>query len=74
MPTLDLSADPADLTRTLVDIPSVSGTEGPIADAIESALRSIGRFEVVRLGNSVLARTALGRPTRVLLEALKNDR
>ncbi|QNK80865.1 succinyl-diaminopimelate desuccinylase [Nakamurella sp. PAMC28650] len=67
MPTLDLSADPADLTRTLVDIPSVSGTEGPIADAIESALRSIGRFEVVRLGNSVLARTALGRPTRVLL-------
>jgi succinyl-diaminopimelate desuccinylase len=67
VPTLDLTADPAELTRTLVDIPSVSGTEGPIADAVEASLRSVGRFEVLRLGNSVLARTALGRPTRVLL-------
>lgn len=65
--TLDPAADPAELTRTLVDIPSVSGSEGPIADAVEAALRSLGRFEVRRLGNSVLARTALGRPTRVLL-------
>ncbi|SDO28015.1 succinyldiaminopimelate desuccinylase [Nakamurella panacisegetis] len=64
---LDLFADPADLTRTLVDIPSVSGAEGPIADAIETALRALGRLEVLRLGNSVLARTALERPTRVLL-------
>ncbi len=67
MSFLDLSADPADLTRTLVDIPSVSGTEGPIADAVEAALRRLGRLEVVRLGNSVLARTAAGRPTRVML-------
>ena len=67
MPTLDLAADPADLTQVLVDIPSVSGTEGPIADAIEAALRRTGRLEVVRLGNSVLARTSLHRPTRVLL-------
>ncbi len=67
MPELNLSVDPADLTATLVDIPSVSTTEGLIADAIESALRSLGRFEVVRSGNSVLARTELRRPTRVLL-------
>ncbi|MDQ2739298.1 MAG: succinyl-diaminopimelate desuccinylase [Actinomycetota bacterium] len=67
MPELNLSVDPADLTATLVDIPSVSTTEGPIADAIESALRSLRRFEVVRSGNSVLARTELRRPTRVLL-------
>jgi succinyl-diaminopimelate desuccinylase len=66
-PVLDLRADPADLTATLVDIPSVSTTEGPIADAVETALRALGRLEVVRLGNSVLARTSLGRPTRVLL-------
>ena len=66
-PVLDLLADPADLTATLVDIPSVSTTEGPIADAVEAALRGIGRLQVVRLGNSVLARTSLGRPTRVLL-------
>jgi len=67
VPELNLSVDPADLTATLVDIPSVSTTEGLIADAIESALRSLGRFEVVRSGNSVLARTELRRPTRVLL-------
>ncbi|MGI8590489.1 MAG: succinyl-diaminopimelate desuccinylase [Nakamurella sp.] len=67
MPELNLSVDPADLTAALVDIPSVSTTEGLIADAIESALRSLGRFEVVRSGNSVLARTELRRPTRVLL-------
>ncbi len=67
MPELNLSVDPADLTATLVDIPSVSTTEGLIADAIESALRSLGRFEVVRSGNSVLARTELRRPARVLL-------
>ena len=64
---LDLSADPADLTASLVDIPSVSRTEGPIADAIESALRALPGLEVLRLGNSVLARTSLGLPTRVLL-------
>src|SRR5690606_17096408 len=29
--------------------------------------RALGRFEVLRIGNSVLARTQLGRPTRVLL-------
>ncbi len=67
MPVLDLLADPADLTATLVDIPSVSTDEGPIADAIEVALRTLGHLEVVRLGNSVLARTSMGRPTRVLL-------
>lgn len=64
---LDLRTDAAELTRTLVDIPSVSGTEQPIADAVEAALRALDRFEVLRVGNSVLARTSLGRPTRVLL-------
>ncbi len=64
---LDLRSDPADLTAALVDIPSVSGTETVIADAIEAALRRISGLEVLRVGNSVLARTDLGRPTRVLL-------
>ncbi len=66
-PSLDIAADPAELTAVLVDIPSVSGTEGPIADAVETALRALGRLEVLRCGNSVLARTALGRPSRVML-------
>jgi succinyl-diaminopimelate desuccinylase len=66
-PALDLSSSPDVLTAALVDIPSVSGTEGPIADLIEAALRAEGRFQMERIGNSVLARTDLGRPTRVLL-------
>lgn len=64
---MDLHTGAAELTVALVDIASVSGAEGPIADAIEGALRAEGRFEIERLGNSVLARTNLGRPTRVLL-------
>ena len=64
---LDLHADPADLTAALVDIPSVSGDEGRIADCVERALRGQTDYEVVRNGNAVLARTNLGRPTRVLL-------
>ena len=64
---LDLAGDPAELTATLVDMPSVSGTEGSVADAIETALRAMDRFEIVRSGNAVLARTTLGRPSRVIL-------
>ncbi len=67
MSVLDLRADPIDLTAALIDIPSVSGTEGRIADEVEHALRQQTGYEVVRNGNAVLARTHLGRPTRVLL-------
>jgi succinyl-diaminopimelate desuccinylase len=66
-PPLDLAADGAALTAALVDLPSVSGTEGPLADAVEAALRAVDGLEVVRDGDAVLARTALGRPRRVLL-------
>jgi succinyl-diaminopimelate desuccinylase len=64
---LDLGLSGASLTAALVDFPSVSGTEGPLADAVETALRSVAGLEVVRDGDTVLARTALGRPRRVLL-------
>jgi succinyl-diaminopimelate desuccinylase len=64
---LDLSADVLTLTRALVDIPSVSGSEGPLADAVEAALRALGGLEVERVGDAVLARTNLDRPTRVVL-------
>jgi succinyl-diaminopimelate desuccinylase len=67
LPQLDLSADVLALTRALVDAPSVSGSEGPLADAVEVALRGLGGLEVERVGDSVLARTNLGRPTRVVL-------
>jgi len=65
---LDLTADPVRLTAALVDMPSVSGDEAALADAVEQALREqAAGFEVVRSGNAVLARTNLGRPVRVLL-------
>ncbi|MCV7074591.1 succinyl-diaminopimelate desuccinylase [Mycobacterium szulgai] len=65
---LDLCGDPVALTAALVDIPSESRNEERIADEVEAALRAqTCGFEIVRNGNAVLARTALGRPSRVLL-------
>ncbi|AKS32988.1 succinyl-diaminopimelate desuccinylase [Mycolicibacterium goodii] len=65
---LDLHGDPIALTAALVDIPSVSRDERRIADEIEAALRTQApHLEVIRNGDAVLARTDLGRPSRVLL-------
>lgn len=64
---LDLSLDVVDLTRQLVDIPSESGKEGPLADAVEVALRGIDGLVVERCGDTVLARTELGKDRRVVL-------
>ncbi|MCA1217706.1 succinyl-diaminopimelate desuccinylase [Streptomyces sp. 8L] len=64
---LDLTLDAATLTARLVDLPSVSGTEGPLADAVEQALRTLPHLTVDRHGNNVVARTRLGRPERVVL-------
>ncbi len=66
-PTLDLSTGAVDLTVALVDIPSESRHEGPLADAVESALRGVAWLEVIRAGNTVVARTHLGRAERVLI-------
>ena len=57
---LDLHADGPALTAALVDIASVSGEEGPLADAIERALRRLPHLEVTRHGNTLAARTGLG--------------
>lgn len=64
---LDLTADPRALLEVLVDVPSVSGTEGPLADAVEIALREYPHLRVDRDGDTVVARTSLGRPERVVL-------
>lgn len=64
---LDLTADPAELTAELIDRESVSGQEKPLADAVQQALGRLGRFEILRHGNTVLARTDSGRPERVIL-------
>lgn len=66
--TLNLAGDPVDLTAALVDIPSVSGTEAELAAAVEAALLAKApHLELTRSGNAVLARTQLGRPSRVVL-------
>jgi len=64
---LDLDQDGASLTAALVDIPSVSGEEGPLADAVEAALRARPHLTVHRDGHTIVARTTLDRPERVIL-------
>jgi succinyl-diaminopimelate desuccinylase len=67
VPSLDLTADVVDLTRALVDLPSESGSERLLADAVEEALGRTSHLTVDRVGDSVVARTDLGRPGRVLI-------
>lgn len=64
---LDLGGDVVDLVAALVDIPSESLQEAAIADAIQAALERLGHLEVMRDGNSVVARTNLGRAERVVI-------
>ncbi|WP_223695178.1 succinyl-diaminopimelate desuccinylase [Leifsonia poae] len=64
---LDLSASSIDLTRQICDIESVSGDEGGLADAIEAALVDCDHLEIVRDGDTVVARTDLGRDRRVVI-------
>ncbi|UNX54188.1 succinyl-diaminopimelate desuccinylase [Georgenia sp. TF02-10] len=61
------AADVVDLTAAVCDIPSVSGAEGPLADAIETALRRQPHLEVQRDGDDVVASTRLGRARRVVI-------
>ncbi|MFE2090928.1 succinyl-diaminopimelate desuccinylase [Streptomyces sp. NPDC059460] len=65
--TLDLTLDGPALTARLVDFPSVSRDEKELADAIETALRTLPHLTVDRHGNNVVARTNLGRDERVVL-------
>jgi succinyl-diaminopimelate desuccinylase len=65
--TLDLRQDVALLTAALIDVNSVSGNERELADAVESALRQLPGLELVRDGDSIIARTNLGRSERVIL-------
>ena len=64
--------DAVELTRQMIDIPSVSGDEGPLANAVEEALRGAGfgsvpALEILRDGDAVCARTRLGLAQRVVL-------
>ena len=67
MSDLDLTADTITLLEQLVNIESVSRNEQRIADAVEAALRPLGHLTVSRHGNTVVARTSLGLPERVVI-------
>lgn len=64
---LDLSVSSADITRAICDIPSVSGDERTLADAIEAAVAPLAHLEVIRHGNTVVARTDRGCAQRVVI-------
>ncbi len=64
---LDLAADVVTLTEQLVNIESVSRNERVIADAVEAALGAVAHLKVSRHGNTVVARTELGRSERVVI-------
>lgn len=64
---LDLDADVIALAAALIDVPSVSGDEAELTDAVEAALRPLAHLRVERDGNVVLARTDLGRSERIVL-------
>ncbi|MFI6391173.1 succinyl-diaminopimelate desuccinylase [Nonomuraea sp. NPDC050540] len=64
---LDLSQDAGALTTAIVDVESVSGDEKALADLVEEALRALPHLSVDRSGETVVARTSLGRAERVLI-------
>jgi len=65
---LDLFADPIALCAALIDVESVSGAENQLADLIEQALGAqAAHLSLVRIGNSLVARTTGTNPERVIL-------
>jgi succinyl-diaminopimelate desuccinylase len=67
MPRLDLSASSVSLARAICDIPSVSDDETTLADAIHEAVIALPHLDVFRDGDTIVARTDLGRPQRVAI-------
>ncbi len=64
---IDLSQSSIDITREICDIDSVSDREGPLADLIERTARSLEHLTVSRHGDTIVARTTLGRAQRVVI-------
>ncbi|HUR18046.1 MAG TPA: succinyl-diaminopimelate desuccinylase [Acidimicrobiales bacterium] len=60
-------ADLLALTAQLVDIPSVSHHEKALADHVEAVLGAVPWLEVERVADNVVARTHLGRSSRLVL-------
>lgn len=67
MSALDLDDDVVAVTAALVDIESVSGNEQLITDSIETALQSVDWLSLDRHANTLVARTSLDHPDRVVV-------
>lgn len=67
MASLDLTQDVVALTESVCNIESVSLDEKNLADAIEAELTTLDHLDVVRDGNTIVARTNLGRDERIVL-------
>ena len=59
--------DLAELAMRFVELPSLSGEEGALADLVESMLGGSSHLELTRLGDNLVARTQLGRTQRVIV-------
>ncbi len=55
------------LFAEIVDIESVSRHEAELADEVEAALGACAHLDVQRMGNSIVARTHLGRAQRMVI-------
>jgi len=64
---IDLTLPGDALTASLVDVPSVSGSEVRLADEVELALRTLPHLDVSRDGDTIAARTDLGRAQRIVV-------
>lgn len=53
--------------RAVVDIESVSGNEARLANEVEATLASATHLTIIRHGNTIVARTNLGRTERVVI-------
>ena len=63
----DAGRDLLEATAELVAIPSVSHDEEAMASAVEASLAACPWLQVERVGDNVVARTALGRTQRLVL-------
>jgi succinyl-diaminopimelate desuccinylase len=67
LPPLRIDAGVVELTAQLIDIPSESHHERDLADLVQAALVACDHLQVDRLGDTIVARTNLGRTNRVLI-------
>src|ERR671911_113213 len=73
-PALDLTTDSVAITQAICDVPSVSGHETPLADLIMDALAGAAHLELIRDGDTIVARTDLGRDRRPHLDVVRPRR